>query len=164
MSLETLVAGRYTNTYNAVDTGITRDGYTLDQGLSAEVIDETDAFGGSVIDYVYRGGNVFLSFVSKAYKAGSITPFWPWATALGTLLTTAAPLGRLASALAAADVLTAVANTPAAAAPASLTANLAILAPNSSASLLFNSKVREVPVRLQCLPFDATGGTFKWFA
>jgi hypothetical protein len=44
------------------------------------VIDETDAFGGSVIDYVYRGGNVFLSFVSKAYKAGSITPFWPWAT------------------------------------------------------------------------------------
>lgn len=163
MALETLVAGRYSNTYNAVDTGITREGYTLDQGVKAEVIDETDAFGGSAIDYVYRGGDVFLSFISKAYKAGSLTPFWPWG-ALGVLLTTAAPLGRLASAVASSNVLTAVAGTPAAAAPATLTATLSILAPNNSASLLFNSKVREVPVRLQCLPADVTGGTFKWFA
>lgn len=163
MALETIVAGRYSNTYNSVDTGITRDGYTLDQGVSAEVIDETDAFGGSAIDYIYRGGNVFLNFLSKAYKAGSIAAFWPWGS-LGVMLTAAAPLGRLASAVAGVDVMTAVAATPAANAPASLTANLAILAPNNNASLLFNSKVRDVPVRLMILPYDATGGTFKWFA
>lgn len=156
------MAGRYSSTLAAVDTGITEGGYELEQGSSAEMIEETDAFGGSAIDGIWRGGNCFMMFDSIAYKAGAITAFWPWG-ALGTLLTTAAPIGRLMSAVASAHVITAVANTPAAAAPASLTATLAILAPNQSAKLLYNSKVRHVPVRLQYLPFDATGGTFKWF-
>lgn len=163
MALDTFVAGRYAGTFNAVDVGITRDGYVLEQESRQEVIDETDLYGGSVIDAVYRGGNCFLRFDSKAYKAGSITPFWPWG-ALGVLFTTAAPIGRLATDVASAMVLTATAGTPAAAAPATLTAPDAILAPNSSAALLFNSKVREVPVRLQLFPYDATGGTIRWFA
>lgn len=163
MALDTIIAGRYSGTYDAVDVGITQNGYELEQGSSAEMVDETDAFGGSAIDAVYRGGNVFCTFESKAYKAGSITPFWPWG-AMGVLLTAAAPLGRLASAVADAFVLTAVAATPAAAAPATLTGTLAILAPNQSARLLYSSKVRNVPVRLQFFPYDATGGTFRWFA
>lgn len=163
MALDTIIAGRYSSTYNAVDTGITENGYELEQSSRQEVVEQTDAFGESAIDGVYRGGNVFVMFDSKAYKAGSITPFWPWG-AMGVLLTSAAPLGRLASAVAAAHVLTAVANTPAAAAPATLTGTLGILAPNQSARLLFNSKVRNVPIRLQYLVYDATGGTFRWFA
>jgi hypothetical protein len=80
------------------------------------------------------------------------------------LLTTAAPLGRLLSDVAVPHVLTSTPNTPAAAAPASVTGVKAILAPNQSARLLFNSKLRKVPVRLQYLPYDAGGGTIKWFA
>lgn len=58
-------------------------------------------------------------------------------------------------------VLTATPNTPAAAAPASLTATASILAPNFDARLLFDSRLREVPVRLQLLPFSSTG--IRWF-
>lgn len=163
MSLETLVAGRYSNTYNAVDTGISEGGYELQQESNAEVINQTDAYARSIIDLVYQGGQVYLGYTSKAYKAGSITPFWPWG-ALGVMLTTAAPIGRLASNVAAASVLTATAGTPAAAAPATLTATLSILAPNYPARLLYSSVVRNVPIRLLCLPFDAGGGTIKWFA
>jgi hypothetical protein len=156
------VAGRYTSTYSAVDTGIAEEGYNLEQGSKAEMIAQSDAYGESAIDAIYRGGDVFVDFLGLGYKAGAITPFWPWG-ALGVMLTAAAPLGRLASAVASAHVLTAVANTPAAAAPASLTGTLAILAPNTSARLLYNSKLRKVPIRLQYFPYDSAG-TVKWFA
>ena len=139
-----------------MDVGITSQGYTLDVESRWENIDESDAYGQSLIDGVWRGGNVSMQFESKAYKAGSITPFWPWG-ALGVLYTSAAPIARLASNVASAMVLSATANTPAAAAPASLTGSLAILAPNSPAQLQYNSKLRHVPVRLALLPSDSTG-------
>lgn len=162
MALDTFVAGRYSGAYNSVDVGITQEGYTLQQDSDGELINETDAYGGSVIDWVFRGGNSFLQFESKAYKAGSISPFWPWG-ALGVMLAAAAPIGRLASDAAVSMVLSAVANTPAAAAPASLTGTKSLLAPNNPASLLFNSKVRNVPVRLQLLPYLISTGTYGWF-
>ena len=164
MPLDTIIAGQYTGTYNSVDVGITRDGFELSQGSKAEVFDESDAYGGSVVDWVYRGGDAFLQFTSKTYKAGAITPFWPWG-GLGVMKTTAAPIGRWASNVAAATVLTAVANTPAAAAPATVTASKSILAPNFDGKLLFNSKLREVPVRLQLLPYAGVGsGDLIWFS
>lgn len=161
MALDTLIAGRYSGTYNSVDVGITKQGYELQISAEAEMINETDAFGMAVIDWIYRGGNAFLQFTGRAYKAGVITPFWPWG-AMGVMATTAAPVGRLASAVAAAMVITAAANTPAAAAPASLTATLALLAPNFDGRLLYDSRLRDVPVRLQLLP-STSSGTVTWF-
>jgi len=125
------------------------------------MIDSSDAYGDSILDWVYRGGDVSLTFLSKAYKAGAITPFWPWG-AMGVMLTGAAPLGRLASDVAKAMLLTATASTPAAAAPATLTGSLAILAANSPAKLLYNSKLRQVPIKLQFLP-SLSSGTVTWF-
>ena len=161
-ALDTFVAGRYSGTYNTVDVGITEEGYTLTQDSAAHMINNTDAYGDSIIDWVYRGGNVSLQFESKAYKAGSTTPFWPWG-ALGVMRTNAAPIGRLASDVASAMVLTDVDATPAATFPATLTASKSILAPNNPAGLLFNSKVRNVPVRLQLLPY-ASSTDHIWFS
>lgn len=161
MSLDTFVSGRYSSTFNSSDCGITQQGYTLQQDSAAELINQTDAYGDSVIDWVYRGGNVFLQFESKAYKAGSVAPFWPYYT-LGKLSGSANPIGRLASSIAASMVLTSTANTPAASAPATLTGTYALLAPNSPANLLFDSRVRNVPVRLQFLPY-ASGSDTIWF-
>jgi len=141
--------------------GITDDGFELEQSSNADMIDSSDAYGDSILDWVYRGGDVSLTFLSKAYKAGAITPFWPWG-AMGVMLTGAAPLGRLASDVAKAMLLTATASTPAAAAPATLTGSLAILAPNSPAKLLYNSKLRQVPIKLQFLP-SLSSGTVTWF-
>jgi len=163
MALDTFVAGRYTNTYNAVDVGITEAGYELQQDSKQELLDESDAYGNALMDMIYRGGDVFLQYECKAYKAGSTSPFWPWGGAvLGQMLTAAAPIGVLASGVAKATVLTSTANTPAAAAPATLTGSLSILAPNNSAKLLFNSKLRRVPIRLSLLP-SLNAGTVTWF-
>lgn len=162
MAIEAPIAGHYNATYNAVGVGYTEAGFELEQTLKQEVVDESDAYGGSTIDYVYRGGDCFLQWDAKVYKAGSYAPFWPWGT-LGVMATSAAPIGRLASLVAQAMVLTATANTPAAASPATLTASKAILAPNFNGRLLYNSKLRRVPARLQLLPSEAAG-TITWFA
>lgn len=158
MALDTFIAGRYVGTYNAVDVGITENGYELQQDSAHQLVSPSDAYGDSVLDLVYRGGNVHLQFESKAYKSGSITPFWPWG-ALGAMGT----IGRLGSDVGAAMLLTATAGTPAATSPANLTANKSILAENFPARLLFSSVLRTVPVRLRCLPYDAGAGVIKWF-
>lgn len=159
MALDTFIAGRYSGTYNSVDVGITRDGYEITLDAEYEDLGETDAWGLSVIDSVWRGGNCFVQFTSTAYKAGVITPFWPFGMALGGLANAANPIGRLASDMALAFVLTSTAATPAVATPATLTVTKALLAKNSNGRLMFNSKLREVPIRLRCYPNTASGNT-----
>lgn len=154
----TIIAGPYTGTYNAVDVGFTLDGFKYSNDYAAEMINQTDLFGEMLIDMIYRGGNARLSYTSRSYKAGSIGPFWPWG-ALYTMFTTAAPIARTARSVAQAFVLTSVANTPAAATPATLTATKAILAPNTQGELLFDSKIRQVPVSLLLLPYEGASGT-----
>lgn len=161
-SLGTWIDGRYAGTYNAVDVGITENGYDLIMALREEVIEESDVYGGSLLDYIYRGGNCQLRADCKEYKAGSTGPMWPWGT-LGQMRTPSLPIGRLASATGAAFVLTATANTPAAAAPATLTITIAILAPGQQSTLLFHSKLRRVPLFFQAIPQD-TAGTTTWFS
>ena len=174
MAIETLVAGHYTGTYNAVAFGFSQSGFELTQETKAEVVNQTDAYGDSIIDLVHRGGSVYIMFESKVFKPGAITPFYPWG-ALGVMYTAAAPLGRLGSAVASSLVLTGVASTPAQSTGgsglnrviASLTASKAILPPDSNLKLLFDSKVRNVPIRLLCLPTDDGSGIAQgngtWF-
>lgn len=154
----TLIAGPYTASYNSVDVGFTLDGFRYSQEYSGEMINQSDLFGDMLIDIIYRGGNAKMSYTSRSYKAGSVTPFWPWG-ALGVMFTSAAPIARKARDVAAAFVMTSTANTPAAASPATATASKSILAPNTNGELLFDSKVRNVPVVLQLLPYEGAAGT-----
>lgn len=158
MPLDTFIAGRYSGTYNSVDVGIQESGFELQLEPKQEAISQSDAYGKTVLDHIYQGADWFLQFTGLAYKAGAITPFWPWA-ALGVM----GVISRLGSDVASSMVLTSTAGTPAAAAPASLTAAKSILAPNSPARLLFSSALRTVPVRLQMLPYDSGAGAIKWF-
>jgi hypothetical protein len=158
------IAGAYTGTFDAIDLGPTEQGFTLKQSLLQEDISESDQYGQTLIDFIYRGGNCAIQCDCKEYKAGTRTPFWPWA-AFGQLSTNASPIGRRASDVAEPLVLTSTSNTPAATKPTSLTATYAAPAPNFSGDLLFNSKLRRVPIMLQLLPY--TGGTgagsIVWF-
>lgn len=153
-----LIAGPYTALYNAVDVGFTLDGFRYGTSWKAEMVNQTDIFGETLIDMVYRGGDAQLSYRSKTYKPGAVTPFWPWGS-LGVLATAAAPISRLARDVSKALILTAVANTPAAITPATLTSSKAILAPNVNQELLFDSKVRDVPAVLQLLPYEGAADT-----
>lgn len=136
---------------------MTRNGFTLSAENKVEVINQTDLYGDTIIDLVYRGRDTYLQWVAKVWQNANPTLWWPWGATIGTIWTAAAPIARLGSSVAQSLVLTSVANTPAAAAPASLTASKAIIAPNFNAELSFDSRCRDVPMRMLCLPTDSTG-------
>jgi len=138
--------------------GITRTGYELQFNAKMEAIDETDLYGLTLIELIHRGIDAAIQWAAREYKAGSTGPAWPWGGGtLGKVFSSAVPCGVLASDTAQALVLTSTASTPAAAAPATLTASKAILAPNFNVNLLFDSRLREVPVRMQLLPYSSSG-------
>ncbi len=158
MPVDTFIAGKYGGTFNSVGVGITEQGFEIQQDSKAEMIEESDTYGQSLIDWIFRGGQVSIQFDSLAYRAGSIAAFWPYGT-----LGLAGVIGRLASNIALATVLTSTTGTPAVASPATLTATFSLLAPNNPARLLFSSKLRKVPVRLACLLYDTGGAAYGWF-
>lgn len=168
IAIESFIAGAYTTSYNAVNVGMTSEGFTLTQDAKAELIQNSDQYGDSILDGIYRGGNCFIDFESKVYKAGSMTPWWPYG-ALGVMCTAAAPIGRQLSAIAAALVMTVVPATPAVSTTPQIntfTASKAILPPDSNLKLLFTSKLRTVPIRLLLLPSDTGAnppGTTTWW-
>ena len=154
----TFVAGRYAGTHGGGDLGITETGYELVFVPKGEMINESDAYGMSLIEIVIRGIDVGLILTGLEYKgtvgtSGPLGAIWPWGGTLGTY----GIIGRLGSAgtVSASVALTATAGTPAASAPTSLTAARSLLSPNSNVSLAFNSKLRRVPIRYDCLPSDS---------
>lgn len=174
MAIGSFVAGRYYGAYNAVDVGATDEGYEVSQDNDLEDIAPSDAWGSSVVDGVYRGGNVHIQFTCKEFKPGAVTPFWPWEV-LGVMQTYGGsgvtPIGRLASSVAKAMLLTALAgtayNTAGATTIQTLTAASAVLAKNFDGRILFDSRLRKLPIRLMVLPTEATVSsttTTKWFS
>lgn len=164
MALGTLIAGRYSATYNAVDVGMTRQGHEVEVQLKQENIEETDLFGLSFIDAIIRGGDAFYNAVFREYKAGSISVLTrPFGGTIGLMQNATYPAGRLFSDVAQALVLTATAGTPAAAAPATLTASKALLAENYPVKIVFDSRLRELPVRMRLGPYLSTAD-YIWFS
>jgi len=178
--LSTFVAGPYVGAWGGSSVGITRNGFRIRQESRAQAIDETDVYGLSTIDLVYRGGNVHIIWTGKEYgfgggDSGSMLAFWPWVGVggLGQMVDVNFPMGRMGSTMSQPLVLTVVAGSRAAdnAAPTSLTAGKTILSPNNNLELIFNSELREVPVELQCLPYepgnagdpDPAGADIRWF-
>jgi hypothetical protein len=158
MPLATLITGAYTMTYDAAATGITEDGYELSWEPKQELINRSDVYGDMTIDAIFRGTDAFIQTEFKEWKSATLAAAYPWAT-LGQI----GVIGRLASNVAKALVLTATAGTPAAAAPATLTATLALLAQNSNPRAMINSRLRTLPCRFMLLPADISG-TLKHFA
>lgn len=134
---------------------------TITQQSKAEAVANTDAYGKSTIDAIAQGADYFAQFTCLEYRTGVIACWWPFG-ALGVM----GLIGRLYYTLSAPLVMTAIAGTPAAASPATLTATRSILAPGFSSSLLFGPTLRKVPIRLQLFPYlTAAGGTTTpgWF-
>ena len=173
MALGTFISGRYSATYAgpsgtpaAADVGLTKNGYSLEVSWSKKLINESDAYGESAIDGIHRGGNCFLQFDSLEYKAGSLNAAFPYGAVLaptGAGALGPGVIGRLDSAVAGTMVLTATASTPAASTPATLTTAAAVIAENFPVKLLFDTSLREVPLRMRLYLYDSAG-TKQWFA
>lgn len=157
MALAFFLSGAYAGAYNAVAIGPTDGGYEISHEVKQENIDKSDVFGDTLLDYVWRGGNVTCDFTAKtvgsaAGNYSNVAILWPFGGTQATLMAAATPIGRLASDIASAFVLTSTANTPAAATPATLTCTKAIIAPGYNTKMLYTSQLRQLPLRLQFLP------------
>lgn len=155
-------SGPYSATFNAVDVGLTVDGYKLRTRAFGQNINRSDTYGDAPLDYVYRGGQMRALFTCQDFKTTNLAIFWPFGTWL-QMMTAALPVGLLATDLAQSLVLTATANTPAVAAATgkniinTLTASKCTLPTDAESEIFFDSRLREIPIELQVWP-QTSGG------
>lgn len=160
-ALGTFAPGYYAQTFDGDDCGLVEGVRRLRRKFFWEPI-KADKWGDTTIDGVYRGGDVFLSVVFKEWKA-------PIKTKICNMFVPAdfgavGEVGELITNFAKVIVLTAQAGSPAATAgPATLTANLAIVAAGNDMELLMGNLQRDVPVLFQLLPYDDSG-TLRHFS
>jgi hypothetical protein len=147
------IAGRYTATFNLLSLGQMAEGFRLSHQFFKRLI-TGDAGGDAPQDGVYRGAEMMLSATALEYNAAGIaTAMWPY----GSFLTMGTP-GRLdvGSDIIESIVLTAIAGTPAATVPATLTLPQCVLAEGFPVDLLFAPDLREVPLRFRVYPNATT--------
>ena len=178
MALLTAVAGPYTATYNpgtnasgggggAQAQGITADdGFRLVWTIHKQRIgnDGTDQYGMSHLESVYRGMDFRIVYRCREYSVNNVNAALPYGKGATTLSPVHGQAGRVDdnSGIAGALVLTAASGTPASTNPATLTAAHAVISDNTSYDLIFTSKLRELPVSLDLIPY-VSGGPVVWF-
>ncbi len=137
-------------TYGASSVGQIKDGCKLEHNVMKRLI-TGDNMAETPQDGVFRGMTMFAQLTLLEYNGtASATLFWPY----GASYLSMSLVGRcdVASSLTAALLLTAVAGTTAAAAPATASLTKAILAEGFPVGLLFAPDLREIPVRLRLYP------------
>jgi len=151
------IAGQYTCTWNALACGQTADGIRLIHQFFKRLV-SGDAYADSPQDAILRGAEVTLAMRLIEYDAAAIqTIKWPYSATKWQMGT----VGRtdVGQSIAKQLVLTAVAGTPAAATPASITLPLAILHENFPVEVLFAPDLREIPLRMRIYPSSGLFGT-----
>jgi len=153
MAVPNAVAGAYTCTYNGLACGQTEQGFRLSHSFFKRII-TGDAMAQTPQDAVYQGAEMNLAMNLIEFKAAAAyTIMWPYGAYLQTGV-----VGRLdgVSGLTKQIVLTAVAGTPASAAPASMTFPETILSEGFPVELLLAPDLRIVPLRMRIYPYSAT--------
>ncbi len=164
-SLGTFISGPYTATYNGQNIGIVEAGFELELIIAAQEI-TGDAYGDTIIDGVYRGGNMFVTFVGQEQLKGALLSAWPFsATAAASYaladLAVLGVIGKQFTEIGQNIVLTAIAGTTAATNPATLTAMA--FPSRESKRIAFKSGLRQFPCRMQLILQDYSG-TKKFFS
>ena len=157
------VSGPYTATWNAFNLGTQNDdGYVLSGTYQGQEVNQSDAFGMTLVEAIWRGLNWKLRFRGLEFNRpgilASMQAFGSTGTPSTTFTPTLANIGDRYSKFAQALVLTAVLGSP----PTfvqTLTALGAIVSPQSNVEYLMTSKVREAPFEMVLLPYSATIGS-----
>lgn len=145
------VAGPYTLALGGNSLGVIDDAIRMSISPSVDPI-TGDNLGDVIQDGVYRGFNITLDMVLNEYNAaGALAAFFPWNATIGRLDTP----GKLLTDYDASLVLTKIAGTNAI--YNTLTASQAVLAPNFNVDILFGTRLKQVPIRFQLLPYDSGG-------
>jgi hypothetical protein len=151
--MPSFIAGPYTATWNALALGQSAEGWRVSHSFFKRLI-TGDSFAQSPQDEVYQGAEMFVNFRLTQYDAAAVqTVMWPFGAYL-----TMGQVGRVSAqqSIAQSLVFTAVAGTPAATVPATLTLTKTIIAEGHPVDLLLAPDLREVPLRLRSFP-NASG-------
>lgn len=155
------IAGPYSATWDAFTLGVQNDdGYELAVTIVGQEVNETDQFGMTLVEAIFRGFNWRCRLRNLTWALGTVgllKQFGTSGTAGDGLLTpTLAGIGSKWSATNQTLLLTSLLGSPPTA-PATLTATNSGFAPNSQSAFQLTSKVREVPVEMVLLPYPSAG-------
>ncbi len=157
------VSGPYTGTWNAFTMGTQNDdGFQLAGSWQGQEVNASDAFGMTLVEAIWRGLNWRIRLRGLEFNKTGILASLQALGSTGAPSTTFTPInaniGDRMSKFAQPLVLTAILGNP----PTfvqTLTANGAIVAPQSNVEYLMTSKVREAPFEFVLLPYAATVGS-----
>jgi hypothetical protein len=157
------VSGPYTATWNAFTLGTQNDdGYILAGSWTGQEVNQSDAYGMTLVEAIWRGLNWRVRFrgleFNKTGILAAMQAFGSTGAPSTTFTPTLANIGNRYSLFAQALVLTAILGNP----PTfvqTLTALGAIIAPQSNMDFIMTSKVREAPFEMVLLPYSASVGS-----
>jgi hypothetical protein len=164
MATSNFIAGKYTATFGATPgaLGQSKDGIRLNHTIFKQLI-TGDNFAQAPQNAVYQGAECFVQWTLIEYNAAKVLALlFPYAATPGTYLDMGV-IGRLdvldvalTNNISQQLILTALAGTPAAASPATITLPLTVLAEGFPVEILMAPALREVPIRLRVYP-NASG-------
>lgn len=154
------VSGPYIGTWNALPLGtLSDDGYVITATFQGQEVNESDAYGQTLVEAIYRGANWRCRIRGLEFQRTgllSLLQMFGQSGAAGTLTPLLGPIGDRWTKYCQSMVLTAIlANPPTM--PQTLTALQTGLAPNSSPEFMITSKMRELPMELVLIPYQAGG-------
>ena len=156
------IAGPYLGTWAGSAFGtLSDDGYELSVTIQGQEVNESDAYGMTLVEAIYRGQNWRCRLRGLEWnKTGLLTSLQMFGQSgvAGTLNPILTNIGDRWTRYCQALVLTAILGNPPST-PQSLTALNAGIAPNSQTSWMKTSKVREMPLEFVFIPYTATVGS-----
>ncbi len=155
------VSGPYVATWNGFSLGTQNDdGYVLQGTYQGQEVNASDAYGMTLVEAIWRGLNWRVRFrgleFNKPGILASLQAFGSTGASTTTITPTLDRIGDRYSRFAQALVLTSILGAYPPTMPQTLTAQGAIVAPQSNVEYLMTSKVREAPFEMVLLPYLTT--------
>ena len=154
------VSGPYTAMWNGASLGTQNDdGYVLTGQYNGQEINQSDAYGMTLVEAIWRGLNWRMRFrgleFNKPGILASMQAFGSSGAAATTFTPTLQSIGDRFTKFAQALVLTSILGVYPPTMPTTLTALNAIVAPQSNVEYMMTSKVREAPFEMVLMPYSA---------
>ncbi len=154
------VSGPYTALWNGNSLGTQNDdGYVLRGTYQGQEVNQSDAYGMTLVEAIWRGLNWRMRFRGLEFNKPGILASMQAFGASGNPTSTFTPIlqsiGDRFTKFGQALLLTSILGTYPPAMPTTLTALSAIVAPQNDVEYLMTSKVREAPFEMVLLPYSA---------
>jgi len=138
------------------------DGYELSCTIQGQEVNETDSYGMTLVEGIYRGQNWRVRLRGLEWKSGLLAVLQGFGCQQPLINGVLAPLLQLIgsrwTAFSDTLLLTAILGNPPSV-PQTLTAASAAVAPQQQSSFLMTSKVRELPLEMVLFPYSTVVGS-----